>query len=46
MRTGVGGSRVGTLAVPFALDDTGGARHTLADHRGRWLLLVLHRHLG
>jgi peroxiredoxin len=38
--------RVGARAVPFDLLDTRGARHTLADYRGRWLLLVLHRHLG
>jgi peroxiredoxin len=39
-------TRVGTPAVPFELVDTTDTRHTLAQYRGRWLLLVFHRHLG
>jgi len=38
--------RLNTKAVDFALADTHGDTHTLSDHRGRWLLLVFHRHLG
>jgi peroxiredoxin len=44
--TAVRDSRVGTAAVPFDLVDSRGVRHTLAAYRGRWLLLVFHRHLG
>jgi peroxiredoxin len=33
-------------AIDFALPDTAGAMHRLADYRGRWLLLVFHRHLA
>jgi peroxiredoxin len=33
-------------AVPFALNDAQGQAHHLDDYRGRWLLLVFHRHLG
>ena len=33
-------------AVPFELTDTRGQVHRLADYHGRWLLLVLHRHLN
>jgi len=33
-------------AADFALPDTAGKVHRLADYRGRWLLLVFHRHLG
>ena len=45
-----GGSRmtspfVGRPAAPFALRDTAGREHRLDAYRGRWLLLVLHRHL-
>lgn len=45
-----GGSRmtspfVGRPAAPFALRDTAGREHRLDTYRGRWLLLVLHRHL-
>ncbi len=36
----------GKPAVPFALTDSGGSLHRLEDYRGRWLLLVFHRHLG
>lgn len=36
----------GQPALPFALDDSAGCRHTLGDYRGHWLLLVFHRHLG
>jgi peroxiredoxin len=38
--------RTGTRAVEFQLDDTRGDTHTLDRYRGRWLLLVFHRHLG
>jgi hypothetical protein len=38
--------RKGTLAVPFELADSAGVVHRLADHVGRWLLLVFHRHLA
>jgi peroxiredoxin len=37
---------VATTAIDFELVDANGARHTLAQYRGRWLLLVFHRHLG
>ncbi len=33
-------------AYPFELTDTDGHLHTLADSRGRWLILTFHRHLG
>ena len=36
---------VGRPAVPFELRDTGDRVHALDGYRGRWLLLVLHRHL-
>jgi peroxiredoxin len=39
-------NRVGKPAVPFALTDAEGQLHRLEDYRGRWLLLVFHRHLG
>ena len=32
-------------AAPFALRDAGGRLHRLDAYRGRWLLLVFHRHL-
>lgn len=35
----------GLPAPDFELIDTEGRRHRLRDYRGRWLLLVLHRHL-
>jgi peroxiredoxin len=38
--------RVGEQAVPFELKDSEGVVHRLADQRGRWVLLVFHRHLG
>ena len=37
--------RVGQPSVPFVLRDARGREHRLDDYRGRWLLLVLHRHL-
>ena len=37
---------VSAPAVPFALEDTSGIVRRLEDYRGRWLLLVFHRHLG
>jgi len=39
-------SQVGLPAVAFALEDTAGAVHRLEQFRGRWLLMVFHRHLG
>jgi len=36
----------GAPAAPFALPDAAGTVHRLEDFRGRWLLLVFHRHLG
>jgi peroxiredoxin len=39
-------NRAGTSAVPFDLPDTNGKPHRLEDHRGRWLLLMFHRHLA
>jgi peroxiredoxin len=38
--------RVGMPAVPFDLADTSGKRHRLDDFRGRFLLMVFHRHLS
>tara|TARA_B100000029_G_scaffold382230_1_gene377467 strand:+ start:609 stop:734 length:126 start_codon:yes stop_codon:yes gene_type:complete len=38
-------SRVGYPAARFTLTDTEEREHRLIDYRGRWLLLVLHRHL-
>lgn len=40
------GTRVGTPAEPFELEDAHGSVHRLADYADRWLLLVFHRHLG
>jgi len=37
---------VGDSAAAFSLTDADGRVHRLADYRGRWLLLVFHRHLG
>jgi peroxiredoxin len=37
---------VGSPAVEFALADTAGTVHRLEQCRGRWLLMVFHRHLG
>ncbi len=39
-------NRQGTDAVPFELRDTSGRLHRLQDYRGRWLLLMFHRHLA
>ena len=39
-------SHVGSPAVAFALEDTVGTVHRLEQFRGRWLLMVFHRHLG
>ncbi len=36
---------VGSPAVSFALRDAEGRVHRLEDYRGRWLLLMFHRHL-
>jgi peroxiredoxin len=36
----------GRPAIPFALPDSTERLHRLEDYRGRWLLLVFHRHLG
>jgi peroxiredoxin len=38
--------RTGTPAVPFELRDSEGVTQRLADHAGRWLWLVFHRHLA
>jgi len=37
---------VGIPAIDFDLLDSHGTCHTLGQYRGRWLLLVFHRHLG
>jgi peroxiredoxin len=39
-------NKEGSAAVDFELRDAEGRFHRLADYRGRWLLLVFHRHLG
>jgi len=36
----------GRPAVSFRLQDAYGREHTLSGYRGRWLLMVFHRHLG
>ena len=36
---------VGRPAVPFALRDAQGGEYRLEHYRGRWLLLMFHRHL-
>lgn len=36
----------GHPAIPFNLPDNEGERHCLEDHKGGWLLMVFHRHLG
>ncbi len=36
----------GKPAVSFSLRDSGGHNHRLEDYKGKWLLLVFHRHLG
>ncbi len=33
-------------AYPFELPDSHGKTHRLSDYSGRWLLMVMHRHLG
>jgi peroxiredoxin len=39
-------SRTGLPAEPFDLPDVHGRRWRLEDYRGRYLLLVFHRHLS
>jgi peroxiredoxin len=39
-------NRENAPAVDFNLADTAENAHTLAEFKGRWLLLVFHRHLG
>jgi peroxiredoxin len=39
-------SQVGSPAVAFELEDTAGTVHRLEQFRGRWLLMVFHRHFG
>jgi peroxiredoxin len=36
----------GKPAIPFTLSDAGRRIHRLEDYRGKWLLMVFHRHLG
>jgi len=36
----------GMPAIPFRLQDSAGQIHRLEEYRGRWLLMVFHRHLG
>jgi len=36
----------GMPAIPFRLRDSAGQSHSLLEYRGRWLLMVFHRHLG
>lgn len=43
---GMTGGQTGRPAIPFALPDSDGRTHHLADYEGLWLLLVFHRHLG
>jgi peroxiredoxin len=38
-------SEVGSPAAAFELPDTEGTVHRLEPYRGRWLLMVFHRHL-
>jgi hypothetical protein len=38
--------RPGQPLSPFAGVDSEGRPHSSEDYRGRWLLLVFHRHLG
>ncbi len=33
-------------ALDFTLHDADGRERSLEEYRGRWLLLVFHRHLG
>jgi len=46
MTAHVPGRLTGRPAIPFSLRDANAHLHRLADYRGRWLLLVFHRHLG
>ena len=36
----------GKPAITFNLRDSRGTTHRLEDYRGKWLLMVFHRHLG
>jgi peroxiredoxin len=36
----------GKAAIPFSIADAGGRVHRLDEYRGKWLLMVFHRHLG
>jgi peroxiredoxin len=36
----------GKPAIPFTLRDRRGTTHQLDEYRGKWLLMVFHRHLG
>lgn len=36
----------GKPAIPFRLRDSKGRIHLLEEYRGRWLMMVFHRHLG
>jgi hypothetical protein len=36
----------GRPVPPVVLSTADGARYDIADHQGRWRLLVFHRHLG
>jgi peroxiredoxin len=36
----------GKPAIPFSLSDARGRIHRVEDYRGKWLLMVFHRHLG
>ena len=42
---GMSSPLVGRPAAPFELPDADGRMHKLGEYRGRWLLLVMHRHL-
>lgn len=37
---------IGQSAISFSLMDSDGKQHRLEDYKGRWLLMVFHRHLG
>jgi peroxiredoxin len=36
----------GKPAIPFSLRDSRGGTRQLQEYRGKWLLMVFHRHLG
>jgi peroxiredoxin len=36
----------GKPAIAFTLRDSRGTAHLLQEYRGKWLLMVFHRHLG